>query len=75
MARRPGAQTDGTRPVEPLLAAVGGGDPRGQTAHEIATTLRRPDAEQVQQELEDLVAQGLLERQGIGRGALYVRSS
>jgi predicted ArsR family transcriptional regulator len=58
--------------VEALLAAVAAGDPRGQTANAIATALHRTDGEQVQQELEDLVAQGLLERQGVGRGALYV---
>ena len=66
-----GAGSEGARSVDVVLAAVAAGDPRGQTAEELAAALRAPDTETLQQELEELVAQGLLERQGVGRGALY----
>lgn len=71
MVRTPGPQGPGTRQAEALRATVAAGDPRGQTAEEIAAALHRLDGERVQQEVEELVAQGLLERQGVGRGALY----
>ena len=61
----------GTRRAEALLATVAAGNRHGQMAGEIAAALHWFDDGQVQQELEELVAQGVLERQGIGRGALY----
>lgn len=75
MARKPGSQPDGTHHTDTLLAVVTAGDPRGQTAEEIATALHRLGDDRVQQELEELVARGLLERQGVGRGALYTPAS
>ena len=59
--------------VETVIAALSGGDALGLTADEIAAHLGLPaGGKMLQHELEDMVWQGLLERRGVGRGALYV---
>lgn len=48
------------------------GDPLGYTADEMVDALHLAiDSATLQQELEDMVASGVLDRRGIGRGALY----
>jgi hypothetical protein len=62
----------GAATVETVIAALSGGDALGLTADEIAAHLGLPAGGKVlQHELEDMVWQGLLERHGVGRGALY----
>ena len=48
------------------------GDPLGYTADEIVEELHLPvDGTALQQDLEEMVAAGVLDRRGVGRGALY----
>ena len=55
-----------------IVAVLLNMDDMGSTAEEIAVALGLPiEGAQLQQELEELVAVGALERWGIGRGALY----
>ena len=58
--------------VETVIAALSGGDAFGLTSDEIAAHLGLPaGGKTLQHQLEDMVWQGLLERRGVGRGALY----
>ncbi len=58
--------------AEAVTTVLAAGDPRGWTATEIAATLNRAlDVQDVQRDLEGLVARAQLTRYGIGRNALY----
>jgi len=58
--------------AEAVTTVLAAGDPRGWTATEIAATLNRAlDVQDVQRDLEGLVARAQLTRHGIGRNALY----
>ncbi len=62
----------GAETVETVIATLSAGDALGLTADEIADRLGLPaGGKTLQHELEDMVWQGLLERRGVGRGALY----
>lgn len=55
-----------------FVAAVRRGASIWCTADEMAEAIGRADqAREVQHQMEDLVATGMLERWGVGRGALY----
>lgn len=57
---------------ECIVAALMRDDSIGCTADEISEAIDRTGlAQEMQQALENLVAAGILERWGIGRGALY----
>ncbi len=58
--------------AEAVTTVLAAGDPRGWTATELAATLNRAlDVQDVQRDLEGLVARAQLTRHGIGRNALY----
>jgi len=64
--------TDAWDHAETVAAVLAAGDPRGWTATEIAATLDLAlDVQDVQRNLEGLVARARLTRHGIGREALY----
>ena len=64
--------TDAWDYAETVAAVLAAGDPRGWTATEIAETLNLSlDVQDVQRNLEGLVARARLTRHGIGREALY----
>ncbi len=64
--------TDAWDDAETVAAVLAAGDPRGWTATEIAATLNLSlDVQDVQRNLEGLVARARLTRHGIGREALY----
>ncbi len=46
----------------------------GWTVDDIAHAIHDPQASWLQDSLEDLVDEGVLDRHGIGRGALYTRA-
>lgn len=59
-----------------ILTVIMAEEPHGATADQVARALGRGldgDGDAVQGELEELVARGLLDRRGLGRGALYTR--
>lgn len=57
-----------------LLVAITQAEPPGATADHVALALGLARAGAVVQDaLEELVARGLLDRRGLGRGALYTR--
>ncbi len=58
--------------AEAVTTVLAAGDPRGWTATQIAATLDPSlDVQDVQRDLEGLVARAQLTRHGIGRNALY----
>jgi len=70
-----GSSADDTATDE-ILAVIAGEEPRGATADQVAHTVGLGlNGEVVQSLLEELVAQGLLTRQGIGQGAVYTLTS
>jgi len=69
-----------TAPVSPvvpstateILTVIVAEEPPGATADQVARALGLGlDGDTVQGELEELVAHGLLDRRGLGRGTLY----
>ncbi len=71
-----------TAPVSPvvpsaateILTVITAEEPPGATADQVARALGLGlDGDTVQGELEELVARGLLDRRGLGHGALYTR--
>jgi len=59
-----------------ILAAIAAEEPHGVTADQIARTLGLGfDGTVVQDVLEELVARGLLDRRGLGCGAVYTLNS
>ena len=72
MVTHAGQTTDAWDRAEAVAAVLAAGDPRGWTATEIAETLNLSlDVQDVQRNLEGLVARARLTRHGIGREALY----
>ena len=58
--------------IDAVVSILSSGDAMGSSADEIAQSLNWPiDGDALQVELEDLVACGVLDRRGVGRGALY----
>jgi len=59
-----------------ILAALAAEEPHGTTADHVARALGLGlDGETVQAELEELVGRGLLDRRGLGHGAVYTLST
>ncbi len=57
-----------------VLTVIAAEEPHGATADQVARALGLGlDGDTVQGELEELVACGLLDRRGLGHGALYTR--
>lgn len=55
-----------------IVATLAHGDPLGHTTDELADALSIPTAgDALQMHLEELVHAGVLDRRGIGRGAIY----
>jgi len=68
--------TDAASPLDELLAVLAAEEPHGATADQVARTSGRGlDGETVQGALEDLVRRGVLDRRGIGLGAVYTLSA
>ncbi len=66
-----GSRADDTTTDE-ILGVIAGEEPRGATADQVARTIGLGlNGEVVQSLLEELVEQGLLDRRGIGDGAVY----
>ncbi len=66
-----GSSADET-PMDEILAIIAGVEPRGATADQVARAIGLGlNGEVVQSLLEELVADGLLDRRGIGDGAVY----
>ena len=58
--------------VNEILVGLAAQDPRGATAGQIVRTLGRDhDPAQVQDALDELVEWGVVDRRGIGVGAVY----
>jgi len=77
MAEHPGYGQDdgGSSTIEEILAVIAE-EPRGMTVEQIARVVDFGwDVALVQDDLEELVEQGLLDRRGIGLGAVYTRNS
>lgn len=66
-------QTKGGSHLREMIASIlSAGDPLGCTADEIADELHMPlDGMATQHMMEDMVMEGVLDRRGVGRGALY----
>jgi len=66
-----GSSADNTT-VDEILAVIAVEEPRGATAAQVARAVGLGlNGEVVQRLLEELVEQGLLDRLGIGHGAVY----
>jgi len=58
--------------VDEILAVIAAEDPHGATAAQVARAIGLGfDGTVVQDTLEELVEQGVLDRRGIGHGAVY----
>ena len=67
LSTTPGSTTE-------ILAIITDAEPPGATADHVARALGFARTGRVVQDaLEELVARGLLDRRGLGRGALYTR--
>lgn len=72
MAVNTGQMMDKTDFAQAVAAVLSAGDVLGCTTDEIADALHLPkDGAALQQELEEMVYEGILDRRGVGRGALY----
>jgi len=68
--------TEASSTTEEILAVIAAEEPHGATADHIARTIGLGlDGETMQAELEELVARGLLDRRGLGFGAVYTLSA
>lgn len=66
----------GSITAEAVIAALTMGDAIGMTADEIAVNVGLPaNGAALQHDLEEMLWQGLLDRRGVGRGALYTLSA
>lgn len=77
MAEHPGDRQGwgGLRTTEEILVVIAEEEPDGMTAEQVARVVDYGwDGALVQDDLEELVEQGLLDRRGIGHGALYTRN-
>ncbi len=57
-----------------IVALLSTGGAAGWTVDDIAQAIHDPQASWLQDSLEDLVDEGVLDRHGIGRGAMYTRA-
>ncbi len=72
----PTATSDATTTMSEILAVIAAEEPHGATADHIARTLGLGlDGAVVQAELEDLMGRGVVDRRGVGIGAVYTRST
>jgi len=72
----PTATSDATTTMSEILAVIAAEEPHGATADHIARTLGLGlDGAVVQAELEDLMERGVVDRRGVGIGAVYTRST
>jgi len=70
-----GSSADDTT-IDEILAVIATEEPRGATADQVARAIGLGlNGEVVQSLLEELVEQGLLNRLGIGHGAVYTLSA
>ncbi len=70
----PASATDASSTTEEILAVIAVEEPHGATADQVARTIGLGlDGDTVQGELEELIVRGLLDRRGLGRGALYTQ--
>ena len=68
----PTAEIGASSTTEEILAAIAAEEPHGATADQIARVIGLGlTGEVVQDELEELVMRGILDRRGIGLGAVY----
>ncbi len=68
--------SDAATTMSKILAVIAAEEPHGATADHIARTLGLGlDGAVVQAELEDLVGRGVVDRRGVGLGAVYTRST
>lgn len=69
------APTGASTTTSEIRAVIEVEEPYGATADQVARAIGRGlDGMVVQDDLEDLVARGLLDRRGLGHGALYTLS-
>ncbi len=74
--RRTGGSSADDTTTDAILAVIAVEEPRGCTADQVAlATGLGFDGTVVQDTLEELVEQGLLDRLGIGHGAVYTLSA
>jgi hypothetical protein len=70
-----GSSADDTETDE-ILAVIAAKEPRGATADQVARAIGLGlNGEVVQSLVEELVEQGLLDRNGMGDGAVYTRQA
>jgi len=68
--------TDAPTTTTEILAVIAAEEPHGATADQVARIIGLGlDGTAVQDVLEELVARGLLDRRGLGLGAVYTRSA
>jgi len=68
--------TGASTTTDAILAALAAEEPHGAAADHVARALGLGlNGETVQAELEELVARGLLDRRGLGHGAVYTLSA
>jgi len=68
--------SDAATTMSKILAVIAAEELHGATADHIARTLGLGlDGAVVQAELEDLVGRGVVDRRGVGLGAVYTRST
>ncbi len=66
-----GSSADDTTTDE-ILAVIATEEPHGATADQVAHAIKlKPDVEMLHDILEELAEQGVLDRRGIGHGAVY----
>ena len=72
----PTTTSDAATTMSEFLAVIAAEEPHGATADHIARTLGLGlDGDVVQAELEELVGRGVVDRRGVGLGAVYTRST
>jgi len=65
----------GSTTTETILAVIAEAEPHGVTADQVAHAIDRSrTVALIQDDLEELVEQGLLDRLGVGHGAIYTRN-
>ncbi len=72
----PTSTNEAATTMSEILAVIAAEEPHGATADHIARTLGLGlDGETVQAELEELVGRGVVDRRGVGLGAVYTRGT
>jgi len=62
----------GTMTTDAVLVVIAAEGPHGATTDRVARAIKlKPDVEMLQDILEELAEQGVLDRRGIGHGAVY----